>query len=327
MIPYWLLRLLPMWDHICPKCRREVRQKSHKCPYCGENYGVPLRVPPKVLKDKKALEAYVHERVFPKISQSHRDYLTQFFTVLFSDGFESGDFTAWTGTASGAGGTITTSEEQRHHGKWSAKASIDGLLPDEYGTLYKDFGSTYSTMFCRAYVRFTNVPAFDTNQLQIGPVISGLAFNDLVGVWLYNNAGTIQWGLFYATDAVPWNWIYSSGPPVPTEDMWYCLEVKFVGANGTGEARLWIDGSPVLSITGLTNDDRLAQEVYVDCYAPSSGYATDVYSDCVVVADARIGCEKIPIMNLRPRSGDIRRRLEFTHNLKRPPIRLLDFSA
>jgi hypothetical protein len=96
-IPYWLLRLLPMWDYICPKCRREVKRKSRKCPYCGENYGIPLRVPPQVLKDPKTLEDYVHKHIFPKISASERKYLTQFFTVeeVYTNSFDS-TYVAWT---------------------------------------------------------------------------------------------------------------------------------------------------------------------------------------------------------------------------------------
>jgi predicted amidophosphoribosyltransferase len=80
-IPHWLLRLFPMWDYICPRCKKKVQKKSHNCPHCQERYSTPVRVPPKLCKDKKALENYVHKHVFPKVSYAQRNYLTQFFTT------------------------------------------------------------------------------------------------------------------------------------------------------------------------------------------------------------------------------------------------------
>ncbi|MFN3329236.1 MAG: hypothetical protein ACK40U_10400, partial [Fervidobacterium pennivorans] len=46
-----------------------------------------------------------------------------FATEIFSDGFESGDFSAWTGTAQSSG-TVTVVTENPHHGTYSAKAVV-----------------------------------------------------------------------------------------------------------------------------------------------------------------------------------------------------------
>jgi DNA-directed RNA polymerase subunit RPC12/RpoP len=61
-IPYWLFRLPSMWDYLCPKCKKEVKKNSHRCPHCGERFPLAVRVPPIFLKDPKSLEEYVHKR-------------------------------------------------------------------------------------------------------------------------------------------------------------------------------------------------------------------------------------------------------------------------
>ena len=37
-LPSLLLKLLPMWDYVCPKCQESVPKNSHECPHCGESY-------------------------------------------------------------------------------------------------------------------------------------------------------------------------------------------------------------------------------------------------------------------------------------------------
>src|SRR3990172_7268216 len=104
MIPKFLWKYLPFWDYLCPACKKEVPKNSHECPHCGEKYPFAVRVPPHILKNSdtregmKALEKYVHKEVFPRISAFERNYLTQFFTEYFNNGFEEGDFSAWTST-------------------------------------------------------------------------------------------------------------------------------------------------------------------------------------------------------------------------------------
>ena len=46
--------------------------------------------------------------------------------LIFEDGFESGDLSAWSGNSTEPGDTIATSSEQVETGTYSAKCYVDG---------------------------------------------------------------------------------------------------------------------------------------------------------------------------------------------------------
>jgi hypothetical protein len=266
-LPFWLLRLLPMWDYLCPKCRSKVKQKSHKCPYCGENYGTPLRVPPKVLKEKKALSDYVHKHIFPKVSQVYRDYLTQFFTEIFSDGFESGDFSAWTGS----GGSPSVVENP-YQGTYSLKRD------DEDDRVYKYLPSSYTVIYGRLYWQTDTLPTTDTKSMIF-------RFYSPPGTYFYliyeNDAGTYNWKL-QSTEASDSD-TYTQTINV---DTWYCLEVLYDADNDLH--KLWVDGVERISFSAsvTTAIERCGVGAYL-----GSWWTHNEYADCVVVADAYIGPE------------------------------------
>src|SRR3989337_3644689 len=121
-IPYWLLPMLPMWEYICPKCRKGVKQSAHQCTHCSEKFPLAIRVPPSFLKDPKKLEAYVHKHIFPRVSEFERNYLTKFFTEYFNNGFEEGDFSAWT-SVNDSGGRLSVQGTTVHHGSYAMKCT------------------------------------------------------------------------------------------------------------------------------------------------------------------------------------------------------------
>jgi hypothetical protein len=266
-IPVWLLRLLPMWDYICPKCRKEVKKNSCRCPHCGEHYGQPVRLPPEVLKDAKALEDYVHRHIFPRISRAQRDYLAQWFTELFSDGFESGDFSAWTGT----NGTPSIVGTPVHHGSYAMAADASG----DYA--YKTF-TEQSTIYVRLYVRFdTQMPTGDDfrflDLLDGGSSMMQIRFED--------SSGTTRVGVS--------NWVSGAAGNVELlADTWYCVEVYFLSAVA-GEYKVYIDEVEVVSKSGIDTSARVCDTVRVGRTA--TDYALTNYVDCVVVADTYIGPE------------------------------------
>lgn len=291
-IPLWLLRLLPMWDYICPKCKKEVEKNSHKCPFCGERYGVPLRVPPKILKDAKALEKYVHEKVFPRISASQREYLTRFFTVLFSDGFESGDFSAWTGTIVTSGNTLEVITGAKYTGSYGAHSVATAY--NDTALCYKTFGSTYTTLYVRIYlyiVQFNFTSGYADSIIQIvnntGTIIESFG--------IYNDAGTLRPAIRDYSDS---SWTYTGSMTTGT---WYCFEAKTVCASGTGELRLYLDGIDTVDETGI-NNPYTPNQVNCGQNAGFGGHSgtVEIYYDDVVVADAYIG----PISTAVSASGE-----------------------
>jgi len=319
-LPFWLLRLLPMWDWICPSCRKTVKQKSHKCAYCGENYGVPLRVLPRVLKDPKALEKYVHESIFPKISAKQREYLTQFFTTLFSDGFESGNFDAWTTSSADVGCSASVVPGGSHHGTYKAEFYVDGAAPGQYANSYKDLTNS-SELYVRAYYKFlTSLCVANSAFRNICSFTSGGNTLARLRIGHWTGGPTDFWELNYLKNG-GFNSIIVS-PPAPELNAWHCLEVHCKRDAVAGAVDFYLDGVNIASDSGFDNTlYLLINELVVGEAYNSEAVANTIEVDCVVVADARINCEKIPIMNLKPRGGDARSRLEFNYNLKRPPIK------
>jgi hypothetical protein len=260
-MPYWLLRLLPMWDYACSKCQCEVPKNSHRCPHCGERYPMPLKLPPSVLKNKESLEEYVHKHVFPKVSQAYRDYLAQFFTVLFSDGFESGDFSAWTGT----NGSPTIVTDPVHHGSYAMSADCNGFADQAYKTI-----SEISNFFARLYLRLTSLPTSG----QYADFFSSFdGASDGLRVGIRNSGGNVQVYLNIGGETGV-NYAFQA-------DTWYCIDVEF-DANDDSH-HLWINDDLIVthnSATSLSID-----KIAVGNYYCSLNWTGDYIIDCVGVAD------------------------------------------
>ena len=278
-MPVWLLRLLPMWDYICPACRSEVKKKSHTCPLCGENYAKPLRVPPRILSDAKALENYVHEHIFPKVSPATRDYLAQFFTELFNNGFEEGNFSAWTAIS----GTVSVQSTTKHTGTYGMKAEFASNWANSYAQKSGLTGGV-PTAFTRFYFQIDTLPADGTGVFLLELVDT--AFATIAYVGLYRSGANYQLRLTRSRPAtVSTNYNFSAATGT-----WYCVEIKFFENASTGEYRVYLDGTERITDTGLNTSGADFDKIRVGRGA--QGYSPfSVYIDCVVVADAYIGPE------------------------------------
>ncbi len=276
-LPSWLVKLLPIWAYVCPKCQGNVSKNSHECPYCGEKYPLPLKLPPSILKDRKALENYVHEVVFPKVSAEYREYLTQFFTELFSDGFESG--LNWE-LINGA--TVVNSPV--HHGSNSIR-----VRGDEWAANRESFTPSSEVFFrCYVYVEDMTPSANwwqDILQIRHGSadlMALGCIDSPDYGAHFYWNA---RW--FNMSDGTM---ISQNSALEVVPETWHCMEMRYKITGTTNEIELFIDGVSVTELI-VTTAQQLQCDGILIGGQKTGGYSSYEYVDCVVVADGYIGVE------------------------------------
>jgi hypothetical protein len=213
-------------------------------------------------------------------------------TQLFSDGFESGDFSAWSGTqVGGAGASLTVENLNPHHGTYNEKAVV-GTQAGSYAQVYKAF--TQTTVFAREYVKFTATPSTNGDATAFIDIRSSLNYQIArVGIRKDPSDSTVKWWIRYSDGGQLNNDAYYAG--AVSTDTWYCLEVKIVANDASnGEYRVYIDGTERITLTGKNTSgatDIGSLRTGVNHYNPSSSFAQTAYIDCVVVADAYIGPE------------------------------------
>jgi len=194
---------------------------------------------------------------------------------LFSDGFESEDFSAWTSTL----GNYAVVETPFHHGDDAAKFG----KWQAYAT--KTLGSSYTTLYARIYFQLHVLPSTG-GSVEVLRMLGG-------------STTAMYIRIVYVTDHLVLR--MTSTTPTYTNvdytyafliDTWYCLEIKCVKASGTsGEYRTYLNGIDVcdrtgVNTSGLPNLDTI--EVGVISYATWNDY---VYIDCCVMGSSYIGPE------------------------------------
>ena len=284
-LSYQVLQLLPMWEYICPKCRRVVKANSHKCVHCGEKYrGLKIRVPPTFLHSYKALENFVHKYILPRVSAKIRDFLTKYFTILFSNSFADGTTSAWQTTESGF--TVVTLHPFNGN-TYCGQAIAPAATPCR--VINNGILSPIPIMYHRAYYYFdhTALPTSGSfNEIILGGTTSSISGNDGVRAALdCEGTGNIYWTIDYLISGAE-TIVNENTPSNPTSGQWYCIEIVRDLTNQI--AALWANGVQKVHVIGLSqvnNSDGFFDGIE---YNGNSSPAT-VWIDSVVVSDAYIG--------------------------------------
>ncbi len=160
-------------------------------------------------------------------------------TTIFSDDFESGDFSAWTATENSP--TITTTPV--HHGSHAMQANLASWAAANCRAS-KNITSS-SAVYMRCYVRMEDL--FTGSGLKgIGPrfYYSGGSSIAFVIVDCPNN----KWGIRNNVSSTSY---FESGTSAINPDQWYCLELYINVNSASGELKLWVDGILKVDQTGL----------------------------------------------------------------------------
>ena len=300
-LPKEVLSLFPTWEYRCPCCSTYVESNVSLCPNCKTPFNEKMwRVPPRFLKSHDAMSEYAHKVLAPKLTQKQRELLFRYFTELFNDGFESGDFSQWTGTTTGGDAAITVESNNPHHGTYNAKAYTDGGAADTQAYVYKTFGSSYSTLFVRCYFKTDKLPTANDRRMQKPIYIRKSGVGSIASTLIAKDSdGNLEWGVRILTGGAGTFTQYFVDDNTISADTWYCIELE-VHIGDSGSFKLYVNGVEKLSQMGIDNNGKGdADEVGVGLRWYQTNRAGTVpapveettYVDCVVVADAYIGPE------------------------------------
>ena len=197
--------------------------------------------------------------------------------TVFSDGFETGDFTGWTGQD----GTPKIEGTIIHHGSYAMNSTS---TYDTYNETYQTGLAPSATNF-RFYMQFATPPSDGkcVNFMWLG-VSGGAKFLILR---LRNATGSLQWEVYYKDDGADW---YSEiVNTTATTGSWQALEICWI-ASASGTLRLYENTTEVVTRTGRITStlvpDQLGIGTYT-IYVISHSY----YFDCVKVGTAYIGLD------------------------------------
>jgi len=209
--------------------------------------------------------------------------------VFFEDGFESGSFSSWTGTAVTTGETATVVNIIAHHGSYSATFTSNGNGGFERAFCYKTITSS-SELYARSYFRVA-ISGIADNDDRFYFIIFRAGSNTAAFAGWRQIGGVVKWNLLIR-DGTGWAGAYSAASPLLNQ--WYCVELHWKKDATSGVGELWVDGVFVCSVTGKNTayygdvnrvDFGLAE--IVNCAAST------VYGDCSVIAETYVGPEVI----------------------------------
>ncbi len=204
-----------------------------------------------------------------------------------ADGFESGSFSAWTGTSVSAGETASVVSTLSHHGGYSARFAANGGTTYEYTYCYRTV-SALSEVYARGYFYVS----------QSGIAAAG---NRFYLIQLKSGTGTVAWaGWRQISSGLRWELIIRNGAGYvsafssvsPSLNGWYCVELHWKKDNANGVGELFVDGVLVCSLTGKDTS------AYGDVTAVRFGLPelqscgpTTVNCDCCTISKSYIGIE------------------------------------
>jgi hypothetical protein len=209
--------------------------------------------------------------------------------TIFSDGFESGDFSAWTSTVVLSGCSTTVESANPHHGNYNQKSILAGAAGAEFACAIKNIGTSHSHAFVRCYVKYANYSGLDAGEIIpcVGFWFSQSATNTARAGLGKDSSGNVRWAVRYYHAGSFYN---AFGSSTPTTGVWYCVELE-VQVGTSGYVKFYVDGSLEISVTDIDNSARQFAYVHVGPNSVAGTAAATVYTDCVVVADAYIGPE------------------------------------
>ncbi|MDH5481586.1 MAG: hypothetical protein OEY22_01710 [Candidatus Bathyarchaeota archaeon] len=206
-------------------------------------------------------------------------------TSIFTDGFETDDFSNWTGNTTSTGETLETTTDWKHHGYFGAKFSIDGSTTTENAYVYKNI-EDQNTIYAVAYINLTLSMPVDSGNIFFIKFRNGTTCENF-RIGLKNLTAIYRWYAVYYDD-VTTKEITNTTPTANLNDLWL-IQAYWKYGDGSGEVGFYINGSLTCSASNV-NTTRYGptSRVEVGIQKGLGNIEQILYADCIQVSDEYI---------------------------------------
>lgn len=211
--------------------------------------------------------------------------------TIFSDGFESGNYSAWTSTVTAGAGAVAVASDQKHHGSYSSKSTWNSSGDSAY--CYKTITAT-NLFYTRFYAYIDNRPVTAWTRFEIFHVRDTAGAKDIFTLEVYQRAaGTYVWRIGYRSASG--STFVEDSDMVIAADTWTCIEAKVdlstADGNTDGSYEVWVNGTSIWNVSSVDTDSTTANEVRCGLTGNNDANPNSMWQDCIVIADAYIGVE------------------------------------
>lgn len=211
--------------------------------------------------------------------------------VTFQDGFESGNFNAWTGTYRTSRETTSVVRQSPYAGTYDARFTSNGGSTYERAYCHRTVSSA-TELYARGYFNVSK-SGIDQNgdSFYFLMFMSGSNVLAYAG-WKKNSNGQVRWHLTIR-DRSNYSAAYST--TMPASNVWSCVELHWKKGSANGMGELYVNGELVCSIQnkntayyGNINSVRFGLPQIYSCRS------TTAYLDNAVISTTYIGPESAP---------------------------------
>ncbi len=210
--------------------------------------------------------------------------------VLFEDEFQSGNFSAWSGTVTTTGDNASVGSSA-YEGVSGGRFQT-GSIPSgtKYAYCYKDLSPVVNEVYARGYFCIVGGLPLDDNDDRFGLIGFEVGGQLQCTFRIYRSSGVDRFNLIGFNGTSTFS--RSADGVLPVEGRWYCVELHIRVHSSVGEYRAWINGVERISVVNV-DTTRYGSGVGRVRFGLSSTinvqHVVDVACDSVVVSTGYVG--------------------------------------
>jgi hypothetical protein len=204
--------------------------------------------------------------------------------TYLDDGFETGNFSQWSGTKVTSGETLSVSGYRSLIGAYGGKATSNGGGGVEYAYCQKTLSS--SELYARGYFYVSQSGIRDDND-RIFFIIFRAGTTGVAFAGWRRTGGVVKWCLTIKDGT---GWMDTYGSYLPSVNNWYSVELHWKNDMFNGVAEMWVNGALVCSTSGRNTaaygsvtSAQFGLPQIVNCASNT------LYFDCVKISSEPIG--------------------------------------